>query len=100
MQSVTARKILVMRTNTTRAAAQARRPAFAPLDYQGDLFAVGKPTAIVNVGRRCRCGGESFLPGPGAGPHAARLTCVTCGAFGGWLSKTSAAEIAREVSSS
>jgi hypothetical protein len=63
-----------------------------------DLFGPGRPSHILNIGRRCRfCTGESFLTGPGCGPHAARLTCVSCGAFAGWLPRVKAEALARRA---
>jgi hypothetical protein len=59
---------------------------------QGELFGPGKPRLIVH-GKPCLCGGESYLTGPGKPPHLARLTCVSCGVFGGWLSKEKAEEL-------
>jgi hypothetical protein len=33
-----------------------------------------------------RCGSTTAIPGPGKGPHHARLTCADCGTFSRWLS--------------
>jgi hypothetical protein len=66
-------------------------PADSQFQLKFELFGSGRPQSIVNVGRTCRsCGAESFLTGPGKGPHVASLTCVTCGRHGGWLSRTEA----------
>jgi len=65
-------------------------------DEQPNPFGPGSPSYILNIGRRCRCcTGESFLTGPGCGPHAARLTCVTCGTFSGWLPRIKAEALVR-----
>ncbi len=65
-------------------------------------FGPGKPPVIINsaeIGRCCRsCGAETFLTGQGAGPHAARLVCVTCGSFNGWLSRDKAEDLLRRAS--
>jgi hypothetical protein len=61
---------------------------------QSEPFGTGRPQAIVSLGRSCRsCGAESFLTGPGRGPHIASLSCVSCGAFNGWLSRLQAAAV-------
>jgi hypothetical protein len=66
-------------------------------EVQDDLFGSTSPAAIVNIGRRCPCGGETFITGPGKGPHAASLECVSCGRFGGWLPRDVAASLRRAV---
>jgi hypothetical protein len=75
---------------------------YKPLD-QPDLFRnepTPTPRATVNadfVGRRCRCGGQSFVTtGPSIGPnrhHHDGVRCVTCDAHCGWLTKAQAAQI-------
>jgi hypothetical protein len=35
----------------------------------------------------CRCGGDSYVVGPGVGAHHAKATCTQCGAMR-WLPKT------------
>jgi hypothetical protein len=34
----------------------------------------------------CRCGSNVAVVGSSGGPHFARRTCASCGAFRGWLS--------------
>ena len=34
------------------------------------------------------CGGTGRQIGPGAGPHAGRLTCLDCGSFIQWVKKS------------
>jgi hypothetical protein len=88
--------------HTDDPAVKARTPLerLLPCEKQLDLFTSGADASPIifngpaELGRLCqRCGGESFLSGPGAGPHAARLTCIACGRFAGWLSKTKLAEL-------
>ena len=70
-------------------------------DDHADLFGPGKPQLILNsseIGRRCRsCGAETFVTGRGAGPHAARLICIACGSFNGWLPRAQAEALLRRA---
>jgi hypothetical protein len=43
----------------------------------------------------CRCGTNTAIIHPGAGPHEASLRCQSCDRFRGWLSKSTADWIAR-----
>jgi hypothetical protein len=44
----------------------------------------------VKLGRDVPCCDDIAVVGPGAGPHAAELTCAICGRHCGWLSKSTA----------
>lgn len=65
---------------------------------QLNLFGPCRPSSIINVGRSYRyCTGESWLTGPGKGPHVAALTCVSCGKHGGWLSRSEARALTARI---
>jgi hypothetical protein len=54
---------------------------------QGDLFGAVK-TVVRRPFNPCKCcRGVHFHLEPGRGPHAAALSCVSCGQFWGWMSK-------------
>jgi hypothetical protein len=67
---------------------------------QGDLFGPQPPALLVHadelLGRRCRCGGETWLTLPGKAMHAMAVECVTCGRHGGWVPADIAAELRRK----
>jgi hypothetical protein len=65
-------------------------------DLLGDVSLEG---ILVELERGCaRCGSTTLvISGPGAGPHAAALTCPHCHRNGGWLQKDAAAFIADVV---
>jgi hypothetical protein len=82
--------------NNASAVKQAKLGYARPLD-QGDLFgASSPPRSIVNsdvTGRSCKCGSESFILGPGVGPHTGgKLECTLCGGIS-WLAKARAATL-------
>jgi hypothetical protein len=54
---------------------------------QSPDFFDSDPLAGLNVtlADTCKCGSAAAVVGKGAGPHAAALRCVPCGAFRGWL---------------
>jgi hypothetical protein len=93
-----------LRTDDPSVKARAPVEQLLPSEKQTDLFTSG-PEALpiifngpAELWRLCkRCGGESFLSAPGAGPHAARVICITCGRFAGWLSKTKLAELLQRI---
>jgi hypothetical protein len=44
-----------------------------------------------------RCESDRAIPGPGAGPHHAKITCADCGRFSRWLSPTQAQSLGLSV---
>lgn len=65
-------------------------------DLLGDITLDG---IVVELDRGCKwCGsGTLVIAGPGAGPHAAALSCPHCHRNGGWLPKEAAAFVTATI---